>query len=383
MPCSCDRRGMWDRRVSIGPTLNENAGMSTLEPLMELIIEHCPGKYNHSIDNEMVRAEGEIDNLTMEKYLALTRGNHAPGVVKPEIGGNVNFEIKSQFMQELREDTFSGNKNDDVHEHVERVLDIVSLFNIPGVSHDAVMLRVFPITLTGATKRWVDIIPLGIVDSWDFLKKAFIQRGAHLDKDYPLKEEVKSIEEAKYGEFGRPSPFSNGAKGINTKKDRDGRMGKETPDLGANVNVIPKSIIEYLKLAQLKKTDLLVEMTDIKKRSSIGIVENVLVKIDKFLFPPDFVVMDMLNIRNETMILGRPFLATIHADIDVFNKEFSLGIGGDIVTFNMDKTIHEYTIPIGEIYMINTTSNTPSDALITPKLYMFSMALFNIFDHFS
>ncbi|GJU80488.1 hypothetical protein Tco_1282853 [Tanacetum coccineum] len=254
-------------------------------------------------------AEGEIDNLTMEQYLALTRGNQAPGVVKPEIGGNVNFEIKSQFMRELREDTFSGNKNDDAHEHVERVLDIVSLFNIPGVSHDAVMLRVFPITLTGAAKRWVDRLPPGTVDSWDLLKKAFIQRycppsrtakqleeirnfkqegdetlyqaweryndllykcpthdinnhqkhdgssgrsiegssfegiavivnklenlgrdmkklkenvhaiqvgyqnceGAHLDKDCPLKEEVKSIEEAKYGEFGRPSPFSNGA----------------------------------------------------------------------------------------------------------------------------------------------------------------------------
>ncbi|GKE99457.1 hypothetical protein Tco_0022808 [Tanacetum coccineum] len=36
--------------------------------------------------------------------------------------------------------------------------------------------------------------------------------GAHLDKDCPLKEELKSIKEAKYGEFGRPSPFSNGAK---------------------------------------------------------------------------------------------------------------------------------------------------------------------------
>ncbi|GKA63321.1 hypothetical protein Tco_0762927 [Tanacetum coccineum] len=90
----------------------------------------------------------------MEQYLALNRGNQAPGVVKPEIGGNVNFEIKSQFMLELREDTFSGNKNDDAHEHVERVLDIVSLFNIPGVSHDAVMLHVFPITLTRAAKRW-------------------------------------------------------------------------------------------------------------------------------------------------------------------------------------------------------------------------------------
>ncbi|GJW48826.1 hypothetical protein Tco_0080472 [Tanacetum coccineum] len=97
--------------------------------------------------------EGEIDNLTMEQYLALTRGNQAPGVVKPEIGGNMNFKIKSQFMRESREDTFSKNKNDDAHEHVKRVLDIVSLFNIPRVSHDVVMLHVFPITLTGATKR--------------------------------------------------------------------------------------------------------------------------------------------------------------------------------------------------------------------------------------
>ncbi|GKC11970.1 reverse transcriptase domain-containing protein [Tanacetum coccineum] len=91
-------------------------------------------------------------------------------------------------------------------------------------------------------------------------------------------------------------------------------------DLGASVNVIPKSMFEHLKLAQLKKTDMLDEMADITKRSPIKIVENVLIKIDKFLFPLDFMVMDMLNTRNETMILGRPFLATIHAKIDVFNK---------------------------------------------------------------
>nr|GEY18820.1 hypothetical protein [Tanacetum cinerariifolium] len=97
-------------------------------------------------------------------------------MVKPEIGGNVNFEIKSQFIRELREDTFFGNKNDDAHEHVERVLDIVSLLNIPGVTHDAFMLRFFPITLTGAVKRWVDRLSLGTIDSWDLLKKAFIQR---------------------------------------------------------------------------------------------------------------------------------------------------------------------------------------------------------------
>ncbi|GKF49230.1 putative ribonuclease H-like domain-containing protein, partial [Tanacetum coccineum] len=91
-------------------------------------------------------------------------------------------------------------------------------------------------------------------------------------------------------------------------------------DLGASVNVIPKSIFKYLKLANLKKTDMLVEIADMTKRAPIEIVENVLIKINKFLFPSDFMVIDMLNKHNETLILERPFLATIHAEIDVYKK---------------------------------------------------------------
>ncbi|GJY01771.1 hypothetical protein Tco_0359923 [Tanacetum coccineum] len=82
----------------------------------------------------------DIDTLTMEQYLALSREKKAPGPVKLEIGGNVNIKIKSQFMRELREDTFSGNKNEDAHDHIDLILSIVGLFNIPGVSKDAVML---------------------------------------------------------------------------------------------------------------------------------------------------------------------------------------------------------------------------------------------------
>ncbi|GKE26910.1 hypothetical protein Tco_1442294 [Tanacetum coccineum] len=185
----------------------------------------------------------------MEQYLALTRGNQAPGVVKPEIEGNVNFEIKSQFMRELKEYTFSRNKNDGAHEHMERVLDIVSLFNIPRVSHGVVMLCVFPITLTGAAKRWLDRLPQGIVDSWDLLKKAFIQSlgrdmkklkenvhaiqvgcqifgGVHLDKDCPL----MSVEEVKYGEFGRPFPNNN-------SNDETGREAHDKIIQGLETNV--------------------------------------------------------------------------------------------------------------------------------------------------
>ncbi|GJR40512.1 reverse transcriptase domain-containing protein [Tanacetum coccineum] len=227
----------------------------------------------------------------MEQYLALLRENQAPCVVKPEIEGNVNFEIKSQFMRELREDNFSKNKNEDAHDHIDRVLNIVSLFNIPRVSKAAVMLRVFPFTLTGSAKRWVDRLTPRAVNTWDLLKKAFIQRtssrnisnnsntngfaaivskldnlrrdmkklkenvhaiqvgcqiceGPHLDKECPLNEEVKPVEEVKYGEFGCPAPFnrSNGTKfrvgppGYYTRTDNQTPSGEKRPNLVKTIN---------------------------------------------------------------------------------------------------------------------------------------------------
>nr|GEY92876.1 hypothetical protein [Tanacetum cinerariifolium]GEZ53415.1 hypothetical protein [Tanacetum cinerariifolium] len=107
----------------------------------------------------------DVDTLTMKQYLALSRENQASGMVKLKIGGNVNFEIKSQFMCELREDTFFGNKDDDAHDFIDRVLSIVDLFNILGVSKEAVMLRVFPFTLTGSIKRWVDRLAPGTINT--------------------------------------------------------------------------------------------------------------------------------------------------------------------------------------------------------------------------
>ncbi|GJZ45745.1 hypothetical protein Tco_0593341 [Tanacetum coccineum] len=72
----------------------------------------------------------DVDTLTMDQYLALSQENQATAMVKPKIGGNVNFEIKSQFMREMREDIFSWNKNEDAHDYIDRVLSIVGLFNI-------------------------------------------------------------------------------------------------------------------------------------------------------------------------------------------------------------------------------------------------------------
>ncbi|GJU05357.1 hypothetical protein Tco_1121787 [Tanacetum coccineum] len=90
----------------------------------------------------------DIKTLTMEQYLVLARGNQAPGVVKPEIRGNVNFKIKSQFMRELREDTFSENKNKDAHDHVDRILNIGP---IPGMT---------PVQALTAIQTMADVTPM-------------------------------------------------------------------------------------------------------------------------------------------------------------------------------------------------------------------------------
>ncbi|GJW13361.1 hypothetical protein Tco_0017494 [Tanacetum coccineum] len=66
----------------------------------------------------------------------------------------------------------------------------------------------------------------------------------------------------------------------------------------------------------------------------------------------DFMVID--KTPNETIILGRPFLATIHVEINVFDKEFSLGTNNDRVSYDMEKRDHNFTIPTEKIYMIKS-----------------------------
>nr|GEW35612.1 hypothetical protein [Tanacetum cinerariifolium] len=95
----------------------------------------------------------DIKTLTLEQYLALNRNNSRVRVKRPEIKNSIVFEIKSQLLRELRENTFYGGKTEDVMEHLQKILEIASLFNTPEILGNDIMLRVFSLTLTGASKR--------------------------------------------------------------------------------------------------------------------------------------------------------------------------------------------------------------------------------------
>ncbi|GJY48746.1 hypothetical protein Tco_0438702 [Tanacetum coccineum] len=77
---------------------------------------------------------------------------------------------------EVRLNLFAGTEDEDANEHVQRVLEIMDLFHIPGVTHDAIMPRVFPITLTWAARRWKIMFPVGSINTWDLLEESFIQK---------------------------------------------------------------------------------------------------------------------------------------------------------------------------------------------------------------
>ncbi|GJZ77245.1 phospholipase-like protein [Tanacetum coccineum] len=125
-------------------------------------------------------------------------------------------------------------------------------------------------------------------------------------------------------------------------------------DVGARINMMPKLLFEHLKLANLKKTSMVIEMGNMTKKAPLGIVENILVKIDKFLFYFDFVVIDTLKEPDKTILLGRPFLATIHAQIDVFRGEISVGVGNEKVKFDMNGEMCHSRVPLEKIYMTSS-----------------------------
>nr|GEX63916.1 hypothetical protein [Tanacetum cinerariifolium] len=95
-------------------------------------------------------------------------------------------------------------------------------------------------------------------------------------------------------------------------------------DLGARINLMPLSIWKKLILPTLNDTKMVLELADRTISKPTSVAENVFVKVGKFYFPADFVVLDFVADPRVTLILGRPFLSTAHALIDVYEGEIIL-----------------------------------------------------------
>ncbi|XP_070029712.1 uncharacterized protein [Nicotiana sylvestris] len=108
---------------------------------------------------------------------------------------------------------------------------------------------------------------------------------------------------------------------------------------GASINLMPFSIFRKLNLGEMKDICVSLQFADQSTKKPKGIIENVLVRVDKFVFPVDFIVLEMKECPDESIILGRPFLATSRAIIDVHQGQLILRVDEERVIFDMQKIL--------------------------------------------
>ncbi|GJS34471.1 reverse transcriptase domain-containing protein [Tanacetum coccineum] len=109
-------------------------------------------------------------------------------------------------------------------------------------------------------------------------------------------------------------------------------------DLGASINLMPISFWKNLSLPELTPTRMTLELADRSITHPKGLAEDVYVKVRKFHFPTDFVVVNFEADPRVPIILGRSFFRTSRALIDVYREEITLWVDNEAVTFNLDQT---------------------------------------------
>ncbi|XP_057723798.1 uncharacterized protein LOC130939728 [Arachis stenosperma] len=116
-------------------------------------------------------------------------------------------------------------------------------------------------------------------------------------------------------------------------------LDKALCDLGASINLMSLSLMKKLAIEKVKPTRMSLQMAERSHKIPNGVVENLLVKIGEFIFPADFVILDMEEEGHSSIILGRPFLATARAIIDVEKGEMTLRVHDEKMIINVFKAM--------------------------------------------
>ena len=168
-----------------------------------------------------------------------------------------------------------------------------------------------------------------------------IKKGLGIEKKAFLTEQVSAIIQSKH-----PVKYKDPGSPTISVNIGGTYIDKALLDLGASVNLLPYSVYKQLGLGELKRTNITLSLADRSVKIPKGILEDVLVKVDKFYYPVDFVVLDTEPIANGPnhvpIILGRPFLATANAIINCRNGVMQLTFGNMTLELNIFHLNHKH-----------------------------------------
>ena len=109
-------------------------------------------------------------------------------------------------------------------------------------------------------------------------------------------------------------------------------------DLGASINVMPYSIYASLNFGDLKETGVVIQLADRSNAYPRGVLKDVLMQVNEFVFLTNFYVLDMEDEGSPMptpLLLGRPFMKTARTKIDVYNGTLTMEFDGEITSFQV------------------------------------------------
>ncbi|GJV78974.1 mitochondrial proton/calcium exchanger protein-like protein isoform X1 [Tanacetum coccineum] len=255
----------------------------------------------------------------------------------------LGFYQRNNANPSYQERSFSSSTKTNPKDHVKSISTTVeadaSLIRRIGSSQYAVSTGQNS-TLMYETRQMTIPFPSHLNDCYCEEKKgsyglqfleAYSYGASHINKSIPRKEKDP-------GSFTLPCYINNVF------------FDNSLADLGSSISVMPLSTYLNLGLGELAHTKLIVELADKTVKYPKGIAENVLVGIGKFVFPIDFIILNMPEDIKVPLILRRPFLSTAHAKIDVFKKKITLRVGEEKIIL---KSVKPASSLIKRVYMLS------------------------------
>ncbi|GJW83862.1 zf-CCHC domain-containing protein [Tanacetum coccineum] len=223
------------------------------------------------------------DNRTMAQLLQAPTEGYEDAIVIPEI--NANFELKHGLINLVQNKQFFGHDKEDPHAHIRYFNKITSTMRFPDVPSTSIKLMLF--------SHFSLKVPEKLEDPRKFLIPCALQ------------------------ELDRTNALANS---------------------GASINLLPHSIYKQLGLGALTPTRMTLELANRSITHPMGIAEDVVVRVDGFTFLADFVVVNFEPDPRVPIILGRPFLRTAKALIDLYEEKLTLRVGSDELVFYAEKS---------------------------------------------
>ncbi|GJY03665.1 reverse transcriptase domain-containing protein [Tanacetum coccineum] len=395
------------------------------------------------------------DQRNMTELLQAPTEGYEDAIVVPAITAD-KFELKHGLLTLVQNKQFFGNDKEDPHAHIRYFNKITSTLKFPKVPNTSVKLMLFPFSLEGAARIWLEKKPPRSILTWDDLVSKFINNFFPPSKTTNLRNEIHIVQQRsgslpsntvsdpkgylkaittrsgvsydgppippplsslpgeveqepevtkdtvlpstkniqplvvqtqieepvlhfelsfadallhmpKFAPMFRKllnnkdkildltkTPVNENCSAVILKKfpEKLGDPGRflipcdfpemdvclALADLGASINLMPLSIWKKLSLPDLTKTRMILELADRSISTPTGIAEDVFVKVGTFFFPADFVVVDYVADPRVPLILGRPFLRTARALIDVHGEQMTLRHDDQSVTFKVGDT---------------------------------------------